>query len=244
MYYYKSRIEAGRKLASKLEAYRQKRTSVVALSESSVIVGQQIAAYLHASLMLYMIRNIALPGEDRTIAAISSTGSFRYNDTLSSGEVTEISTEFRNFIEQEKFGKVHEMNMLLGGAGEIDKNRLRHHNVILVADGLPDGFSLTMVYEYLKTVATARIIVAVPVAGVDAVDRMHLVADELHVGGVTENFLSIDHYYDDNNIPDFDGVMQIMEDISLAWAPKQKAHPAGRRHLGRYGRSNVLRRPV
>ncbi len=241
--YYKDRVEAGRKLATELEAYRSKKAIVVALSESSVVVAREIAKSLHASLVLYMIRDINLPGETTAVAAISSTGAFRYNDTLSPGEVTDISSEFRNFIEQEKFGKLHEMNILLSGAGEIDKNRLRHHYVILVADALSDGFSLSMVYEYLKTVSTKKIVVAVPVVGIDAIDRMHRVADELHVGGVTDNFLSIDHYYDKNDKPDFDEVMSIISELSLEWQTPREAAHAREHHLGRNRRSRVLYRP-
>ena len=239
--YYKDRTEAGRKLAAELQAYKTKNTVVIALSESSVLVAEQIATELHARLLLYMIRNIALPGEERAIAAISSTGAFRYNDMLSSGEISDISSEFRNFIDQEKFGKIHELNILMGNEGEIDKNMLRHHHVILVADALSDGFSLAMVYEYLKTVATKRIVVAVPVVGVDAIDRMHLVADELHVGGVTENFLSVDHYFDENNKPDFEDVMEIIGNLNQSWKPDTDRASARAHHFG-HSRSQVLKR--
>lgn len=237
--YYKDRVEAGRKLAAELDAYRTKRTVVVALSESSVIVGEQIAKALNAGMVLYMIRNIALPGENRAVAAISSTGSFRFSDMLSPGQIDEINSEFRNFIEQEKFNKIHEMNVLLGSDGEVDKRMLRHHYIILVADGLPDGFSLTMVYEYLKTVATRKIIVAVPVAGVEAIDRMHRVADELHVGSVTDNFLSVDHYYDNNESPNLDEVLEIIRSLSLGMEPARETEHARAHHVRR-GRSHVL----
>lgn len=239
--YFKDRVEAGRKLAAELEAYRKKNTVVIALSESSVVVAAQVAASLHATLLLYLVRDILLPGETEAVAAISSTGAFRYNDGLSAGQVAEISSEFRNFIEQEKFGRMHDMNILLGSEGEIDKKMLRHRNVILVADALPDGFSLAMVYEYLKTVSIKRIVVAAPVVGVAAIDRLHAVADELHVGGVTDNFLSIDHYYDDNDKPDLEQVKAIIRNISLAWESPAEAASAREHHIG-HGRSQVLTR--
>lgn len=238
--YFKDRVEAGRKLAAELQAYRTKNTTVVALSESSVPVAAEIAESLHASMVLYMVRDIALPGEDRVVAAISSTGNFSYNDMLSSYEIKDISSEFRNYIEQEKFYKVHDMNVLLGSDGEISKSMLRHHHIILVADALSDGFTLTMVYEYLKSVATKKVIVAVPVVGVEAIDRMHAVADELHVGGVTNNFLSIDHYYDENDKPGFEEVMELIKNISLTWATEAEISDARSHHLGKGNKSQVL----
>ena len=242
--YYKDRVEAGRKLAEKLQAYKSKNCVVVALSESSVLVAAQVAMELHANLLLYLVRDIMLPGEDEAVAAISSTGAFRYNDALSHGEIDEISGEFRNHIEQERFGKTHEMNALLGSDGEIDKNLLRHRNVILVADALPDGFALTMAYEFLKTVATKRIIVAAPVVSVPAIDKMHVIADELHVGGVTANFLSIDHYYDENHELDSEEIMKILRNISMTWHDGMRPGHAQHHHQGNHSTKVLSRRHV
>ena len=55
-----------------------------------------------------------------------------------------------------------------------------------------------------------RLIVTTPIASVDAVDRMHILGDELHVIGVTENFMGTNHYYDNNDIPDRDTIVKMI----------------------------------
>lgn len=242
--YFKDRIEAGRKLAAKLDDYKTKNPVILALSESSVLVAAQIAMHLHTDLYLYAIRNISLPGEFEPVAAMSSTGIFRYNDDLSNGQIDEIKGEFRNHIEQERMYKRHELNVLLGKDGEIHRDMLRHRDIILVADALSNGIALAMAADYLKTIAIGKIIVAVPVCTVPALDKMHVMADELHVMGVTDNFISINHYYDDNHILTADEIMKVLRNLTLTWTRSLGPVHAKEHHARRHKRSNVLIRDV
>lgn len=220
--YFKNRAEAGRQIADKLKKYRAQNIVVIALDEGSSIVASQIAMKLHASMVLYLIKNIYLPGEHQAIAGISSTGTFINNDYFSVGELEDLSTEYHNFIDQRRMEANHDLNLLMGRDGEINKALLRHRVVIVVSDGLASGFALQLCAEYLKTVAISKIVAATPIASVEAVDRMHLMADELCCLSVTPNFMGVNHYYDDNVIPNIDNVLKIMRNISLSW--EQVAH--------------------
>jgi len=94
---------------------------------------------------------------------------------------------------------------------------LREHNVILVADGLPNGSSLDTAIEYLKPLNVLRIILATPIASVAAVDRAHLLADELHILGVTDNYLDTNHYYEVNNVANREETLKLLNDFVLKW---------------------------
>jgi len=215
--YFKNRAEAGRLLVKSLDKYRNQDAVVVALSEGGAIVGAQIAMELHTNMFLYLIRNIYLPGEPDAVAGMSSAGTFAYNDLLSAGELEEMNAEFHNYIDQERMHARHELNVLLAHDGAIDKKMLRHRTVILVSDGLSSGFSLHMASEFLKTVAIKRLVVATPLACVAAVDGMHLLADEISCLNVPANFFPVNHYYEDNTVPDIEGIVKIMRNISLNW---------------------------
>lgn len=215
--YFKNRAEAGRQIAAELEKYKSQNIVVVALDEGSSIVAAQVAMKLHANLVLYLIKNIYLPGENEAIGGISSTGTYALNDYFSAGQLEDMTTEYHNYIDQRRMEANHELHMLVGRDGEIDKRLLRHRVVIVVADGLATGFSLQICMDFLKTVATKKVIAATPIASVQAVDRMHLLADELCCLSVTPNFMGADHYYDDNFIPNTDGVLKIMRNITLSW---------------------------
>jgi putative phosphoribosyl transferase len=215
--YYRNRAEAGRQLAGLLEKYAHVDTVVVALSEGSAIVASQVAMALHTNLFLFLIKNIYLPGENEAIAGLSSAGTFTYNDMLSAGELEEMAGEYHQFIDQERIHANHDLNVLLAHDGAINKNFLRHRVVIVVSDGLSNGFSIHTVGEYLKTVAIKKLVIATPIASVTAVDRMHLIGDEIACLGVTPNFFHTNHYYEDNTIPSVEGVLKVMRNISINW---------------------------
>lgn len=215
--YFQNRAEAGRKLAKELQAYSREPTVVIALTEGAVIVGAQIAMAIHANLALLLSENIYLPGEPDAIAALGSTGNFAYSDMLSTGQIEELASEFHSYIDQQRIEKMHHLNIVVGKDGEIRKEYLRHHVIILVSDGLPNGFSLNVASDFLKSVAIKKLVIATPLASVAAIDRMHLVGDEIHCLSTPANYMGTDHYYQDNTIPSTEGLYKIVRNISLHW---------------------------
>lgn len=216
--YFKNRADAGRQLAKKLLRYRTSNVAVVALSRGSMIIGAQVAMKLHGSLSMLLTRDILLPGEHEAIAAVSSAGTYTQNHGFSAGELEQLTMDYRSFIEEARREAMHEMNMLVSHDGEIKKDYLRNHVVVVVADGFQNGFSLDVVADYFKTIAIKKLVVATPVASVKAVDRMHLVADEICCLDVKPNFIGIDHYYDENTIPsNIEGLLKVQKHISLNW---------------------------
>lgn len=215
--YFKNRAQAGRKLAKLLEPYKGQDTVVIALNEGAVIVGAQVAMRIHANLVLMLSENIYLPGEPDAIAALGSTGSFAYSDMFSTGQIEELAAEFHSFIDQQRIEKMHHLNIMVGKDGEVHKEYLRHHIVILVSDGLPNGFSLNVAADFVKTVAIKKLIVATPLASEAAVDRMHQVGDEVQCLSIVPNYIGTDHYYDDNTVPTAEDLFKVVKNISIHW---------------------------
>lgn len=215
--YYHNRATAGRMIASKLKNYASQNIAVVAIDRGGVIVGAQIAMELHANLMLLMMENIKLLGEKDAIGEISSSGNFVYNNMFTSGELDEIVSEYHGIIDTEKLKKLHQLNLLVGRDGEVKKDYLRHHVVVLVSDGLSGRAELDLAYDFFKSIKLKRLIVATPIASVDAVDRMHLLGDEIVCLSVTANYIETNHYYSDNTIPSTKSLFKIVRNISLNW---------------------------
>ena len=215
--YFKNRAEAGRIIAKKLEKYKRQNIAVVALSPGGVIVGAQIAMQLHGNLALLLTENIYLPGETEALAAMSSEGAFSYNNMFSPGEIEEMVLEYHHYIEQMRIETLHHINRLIGHDGEIHREYLRHHTVILVSDGLPSGFSLDIANDFVKFIPIKRLIVATPIASIPAVDRMHLLGDEICCLSVVENYIETDHYYTDNTIPPVQDLFRVMKNIAVNW---------------------------
>jgi putative phosphoribosyl transferase len=216
--YFASRLQAGRMLASQLvPKYRYENCAVIALDDGGVMVGAQIASQLHCVLMMLLNAEINLPREPDALAGITPGGGMTYNGSYSQGEIDEMVSEYHGLIEQEKLSGMHEMNRLLGGGGVLSKDLLKGHNVIIVSEGLKTGFPLDMVAEFLKPIAIEKLIVATPLASVQAVDRMHIIADEILCLSVVGDYINTDHYYDKKDIPDHNKAIKIIEQIILDW---------------------------
>ncbi|HET8690408.1 MAG TPA: phosphoribosyltransferase family protein [Candidatus Saccharimonadales bacterium] len=215
--YFGSRIEAGYKLAQELMAYRFENTVVVALSDGGVQVGQQIAASLHCAMTMLLVEDIEVPGEGESFGSLNQSGRFTYNGMFSAGEIEAYYSEFHGYLEDQKREKMSHINRLLGSGGIVDEDILLGHNVILVSDGLPNGASLTAAADFLKPIRIQKLIVAAPMASVEAVDLAHVVADELHILSVTDNYLDTDHYYDVNDVPSHEATVAMLNDIVLNW---------------------------
>ena len=206
-------------LATQLvEKYRYENCAVVALSDGGVVVGAQIASQLHAVLTMLMTTEINLPMEPEAFAGISQSGAFSYNTgSYSTGEIEELEGEYYRFIEQEKMSKMQDMQRLIGDGGLIHKDLLRGRNIILVSDGFKSAFTLDIAIEYLKPIAVEKLIIATPLASLKAVDRMHILADEIYCLSVVEDYISTDHYYDKHDVPEHDKVIETIEKVILNW---------------------------
>lgn len=215
--YFRSRAEAGYRLALELIPYRYENCVVVALSDGAVQVGQQIAATLHCSLAMLLVEQIGIPGEGLMFGTLNQSGRFTYNGMLSAGEIEEYYSEFHGYLEDQKRESYQRMGRLLASGGIVNEDMLREHVVILVSDGLPNGASLEAAADFLKPLRLKKLIIVTPIASVSAVDRMHILGDELHVLGVTENYFDTDHYYDVNDVPDHETTIRTLNDTVLYW---------------------------
>ena len=216
--YFQSRADAGKQLAAKIMAadLPNVNRTVIALSDGAILVGEQIAIALHASLLMLSVEEITLPGELNPMAAVNQGGSITYNSIYSPGEIAEYTGEYNSFIQEERMRKVYLLNRKSSDT-QISPNMLRRHIVILVADGLSSGFLLDVAADFLKPYKTTKLIIAVPFASVTAIDRMHVVGDQIFCLDIIDNYIFTDHYYEDNTMPTHDELVKNIQEIMLKW---------------------------
>lgn len=217
MHYFVDRQQAGKLLAEKLAVYKSENCAVVALSEGGILIGLEIAKRIHASLYFLATEDINLPGEPDPLAVMSSAGTFTYNNLFSIGQLEEFNIDYRAFVDQQRLEKFHKLNRLISKDGVIRAPLLKRHVVILVSDGFKSGLSLDVAADFMKYIVVKKLIVATPISSVQAVDRMHLVADEIYCLGVADNFFDTNHYYEDNSLPEHKTAMEMMQNIVLNW---------------------------
>lgn len=217
--YFESRSHAGALLAEQLlERYRYENCAVLALSDGAVLVGEQIAWRLHCVLMLLLSESIEVPGEGVSFGAISEGGQFTYNSQFSEGQRDGYTQEFHGYLEEQKRQAHQRINRLLGDGGLVDKDMLRDRTVVLVSDGFSNDLSnLDVALHFLKSVRTERIVAVAPTASVAAIDRLHVAVDELHILDVKENFMGVDHYFENNTLPSREETIIKINQIVLNW---------------------------
>ena len=216
--YFESRAHAGQLLATQMfEKYRFENCVVMALSNGGILVGEQIAARLHCMLTMLVSETIEVPGESINIGAVSQGGNFTFNSEFSQGEIDEYASEFHGYFEDQKRVAFNKINRLIGDGGVLSEDLLKDHVVILVSDGFNDGAVIGTAIDYLKPVRITKLVMAAPVATIPAVDKLHVVADDLYILDVKENFISTDHYYDDNDIPSIEDSLAKINQLILNW---------------------------
>lgn len=215
--YFKTRQDAGQTLSHALEQYRFEDTIVIALSDGGVSVGEPIAEQLHCLLTLLLTEDVHIPGEPEPYGSVNQEGHLSYNGYYSVGEREGYYSEFHNVIDQQQHEKFQKLNRILGDGGILNVQMVKDRVVILVSDGLLNGASLEAAIDFLKPIRTNKIVVVSPLATVAAVDKMHVLADELHVLTVSDDLLEVNHYYEDNVLPSHEEIIKKINEIILNW---------------------------
>ena len=215
--YFTSRNQAGQMLSAELlNRYRYEDCAVVALSDGAVLVGEEIAKSLHCILTMLLVEKIEIPGEGMSFGGVSQNGNFTYNGSLSAGEIEDYTGEYHAYLDDQKRQAFHRINSLIGDGGVINKDMLRDRAIIMVSDGLDDGSVLDIAADFLKPIRIKRLIVVSPIATVQAVDKIHVMADEIHILDVRANFLDVNHYYEQNEIPTHEMTIKKINQIILS----------------------------
>ena len=149
---------------------------------------------------------------------MAQSGDFTYNSDFSDGEIDGYTSEFHSYLEEQKREAYQKLNRLIGDGGVIDKDLLRDRTIILVSDGFGNNLSaLDVALGFLKSIRIEKLVVAVPVCDVSAVDRLHITVDDLHILDVKGNYMGTDHYYEDNSLPSREETVEKINQVILNW---------------------------
>lgn len=216
--YFHDRAEAGDRLADELMEYRFENSVVMALSPGGVAVGEQIARRLHTQLTLLLTARITAPGDTSLVlGAIDQTGVFTYNSMISPGEMEEYMEDMRGYLEEAKLQQMYQMISVVGEHGLADPAQIEGRNVILATDGVKNGLSFDAALHYLTRLKVEKTIGAIPVGPAETIERLHGLVDELHYLYIPDNFISVSHYYTDEDKIDPSTVMDRINNVVAKW---------------------------
>ncbi|OGL30748.1 hypothetical protein A3F37_03975 [Candidatus Saccharibacteria bacterium RIFCSPHIGHO2_12_FULL_41_12] len=217
MRYFKNRAEAGAELADILSDLTADNTVVIAVDEKSVLVGEPIAKRTNSTLFMLVTDEVYVPGESEPIATLTSADTYTYNSSYSAGQIEELNSEYSGVINQKRDESFHKINRIVGKDGAMDKRLLKRHTAIVVSDGLKNGRTMDVVKDFFKPIVLEKLIVVAVLATADAIDKMHITADEIHCLSVVNNFITTDHYYEENVAPTHEEIISIMKNMVFNW---------------------------
>ncbi len=166
---YRDRSHAGLVLAEHLAAYAGAKADVLAIPNGGVAVAAPMARKLGIGLNLIIVRKIPIPGNTEAgYGSVASDGTVFLNQPLLRHlhlSQSQIDDDVRRVLEEirlrmDRYG--------VKGNYEI----IRGHTAILVDDGLASGVTMEAALHVIKQYNPAEIMVAVPTASGQAVERI------------------------------------------------------------------------
>jgi putative phosphoribosyl transferase len=185
---FKDRIDAGRQLALKLKKYKGEPGVILAVPRGGVPVGYMITIELGFPLDIILARKIGHPMQkEYAIGAASLTDFFvtphpDIPDGYVESELLAIRTRLKEMYK--KF------------MGDKTPESLEGKTVIVVDDGMATGSTLLGTIKILRKSKARKIIVAVPVASKDAVQKLSGEVDEVVSILVPDQFYGVGAFYE------------------------------------------------
>jgi len=188
---FENRLEAGRRLAARLECYRGPDTIVLAIPRGGVVVGCQVASALGVPLDVVIPRKIGAPGQpELAIGAIGDDVSALDEDTIRYLGVSE--AYIRDEIERQRREIERRWRLY---HGDRPFPNVEGKTVILVDDGVATGYTTIAAARTIRKKNPAKLVLAVPVAPPESVARLRPEVDELVVLETPEPFFSVGSWY-------------------------------------------------
>lgn len=190
---FENRFDAGRKLAAKLLEYRDKKVLVLGIPNGGVAVGLNVALGLNADLDLIISRKIPLPlSPEGGFGSVTDDGTTILNDQVV--KKAGLSQQQINYQVNKVRANIRQRSLLYHG--EKAPLSIAGRTIIVVDDGLASGYTMRAAIASLRHRRPQKIIAAVPVGPLNAIEEIKKVADSVVtcVVGAEAVFYVADYY--------------------------------------------------
>jgi putative phosphoribosyl transferase len=188
---FEDRTDAGRRLAEALGSLRGDDTIVLGLPRGGVVVAAEVARGLGAPLDVLVVRKLGFPAYPELAMGAIGEGGARVVDEetvrcLGVGPLTVAEVERREREElQRRVERFRPGGRRLG---------LRGRTAVIVDDGIATGATASAACHVAGSLGAARIVLAAPVGGPDALERVRG-ADQVICLEQPRGFRSVGSYY-------------------------------------------------
>lgn len=189
---FENRTDAGRRLAELLGGYREEDVVVLALPRGGVVVAAEVARALHAPLDLAVAKKIGHPmNPEAAIGAVSEDG-VRMLDPRAESSLDHVWLEKETLEKSGEAARLRERY-----TGSSSPPTLSGRTVILVDDGIATGYTMMAAVESARRRGSKRVVVAVPVAPSETLNRLRSMADDAIGVDTPEHLYAVGAHYED-----------------------------------------------
>jgi putative phosphoribosyl transferase len=189
-----NRQDAGKKLAAKLLEYQEKQPVILGIPRGGVVVAAEVAKELDAPVDLIIPRKIGAPSNrELAVGAVAPDGTTVFDErALSFLELQE--TDLEEEIARQNAEIERRTTAYKGNRRPLS---LQGKTVILVDDGIATGLTAKAALQSVRKQKPESLVLAVPVASMEAAALLKKDVDEFICLLVPEVFYAVGQFYDD-----------------------------------------------
>jgi len=189
-----NRVDAGRRLAERLQYLSGETLVVLGLPRGGVPVALEVASALDAPLDLILVRKLGVPRQpELAMGAIGEDGIRVLNDEVIG--ITQVSEQELAAVEARERTELERRARRF--RGDRPRQPLEGRTAIIVDDGIATGSTARAACQVARAHGATRIVLAVPVAPPGWMTRFEAGADELIALETPEPFLAVGQFYED-----------------------------------------------
>ena len=219
MPHFADRGDAGRRLAAALHHLRGEAPVILALPRGGVPVGAEVARALDAPLDVLLVRKIGAPGNPELGLGAAVEGP--EVTVVLDDRLVRMVAPSRDYLKTE----------IRRQGEEIGRRRalyapartpipLAGRCVVLVDDGIATGGTARAALRALRRQAPVRLVLAAPVASLEAAEALRTEADETVFLATPDDFMAVGAFYDDFRQTEDQEVVQLLREAGARTASR------------------------
>jgi predicted phosphoribosyltransferase len=191
--FFEDRKDAGERLVSALESYRDDPNAIVlGLPRGGIVVALEVALALHLPLDVWVTRKVGAPmNPELAIGSIDSDGNLLLDENAA--RLYEVSDRY--IREEVELQQKEVKRRYLKYRGEEHAPDLKGKTVLVVDDGIATGYTMMAALQSVRRNDAAKVVCAVPVASPRVISRMQDLADEVHCISTPSYFSAVGEFY-------------------------------------------------